>query len=87
MNAEPWMLTWPTCATVAESGLMTLDSWATHLPAPQTDVERAVLRRIVKRRAELAMAQLRQEAPEIAQKYGDLLETLRRVCGEQRRQG
>ena len=79
MKAEPWMLMWPTVAAVAEAGLITLDAWATHLPAPQTDVERTVYRRIFKRRAEVAQAELRREAPEVAVKYEALMESLRRA--------
>lgn len=64
-----WQKTYPTPATVADASLETLEAWATHLPLPQTDVERTVQRRIKARRDLLVAKSIREKTPEIADKF------------------
>lgn len=84
-----WQTTYPPLAMVMQAHWQTLDTWANSLPAPQTDVERTVYRRIHARRAELVQAEMREKAPEVAEKYESFMDRLRRIVDraphEQRR--
>lgn len=56
-----------------------LDKWMRELPPPQTDVERAVMRRIRKRHVETAATELRKEAPDVAQSVEKILDDIERM--------
>ena len=74
-----WQRTYPTLATVMEASFETLCTWCDQLPAPQTDVERTVLRRLQARRDELMGQQVREKAPHIAEKCNDIVDRLERL--------
>lgn len=74
-----WKTTYPPLATAMEAGFDTLVAWCENLPAPQTDVERTVLRRIKVRRDELLSMQIRQKAPEIADRLNDIIDKMERM--------
>ena len=57
-----WQTTYPSLATVSEASVETLTTWIESLPAPQTDVQRTVLRRLALRRQELMALELRAKA-------------------------
>lgn len=76
-----WQTTYPTLATAMAANFATLQTWADSLPAPQTDVERTVRRRLLARRNELAAIELRTKHPEIADKLNDLGDRLFKACG------
>ena len=61
-----WTKTYPALATVMVASFETLCTWHDNLPAPQTDVERTVMRRLLARRDELLRQQVRERAPDIA---------------------
>lgn len=65
--------TYPNLPTMMAADFATLCAWRRHLPAPQTDVQRTVRRRIEKRWGELRPreAPRRQE-----QSFGDVFEDL-----------
>lgn len=46
---EVWMRTYPTVAAVQQAHIDTIAAWLDHLPPPQTDVEKTVMRRIRRR--------------------------------------
>lgn len=71
--------TYPTVATVMVASLDTLQTWLTSLPAPQTDVERTVMRRLKARSDELFRQQLRQQAPGIADQFNDIIDKMERA--------
>jgi hypothetical protein len=74
-----WQSTYPSLATVMQAGFETLCTWCEKLPAPQTDVERTVMRRLTARRDELMGQQVRQQAPHIADKLNDIVDRLERL--------
>ena len=74
-----WQRTYPTLATVAVAGFETLCAWCGNLPAPQTDVERTVLRRLKARRDAMAAERIRKEAPAIANKFNEIIDRLERA--------
>jgi hypothetical protein len=76
-----WQKTYPTIATIQEASFETLCTWCEQLPAPQTDVERTVQRRLRKQREELAAVQLRRDHPDIADKMNALQDALERLAG------
>lgn len=80
-NPQPWMTEYPTLATVLAAGLQTLASWDQHLPPPQTDVQRALRRRLKQRLNELLSLELREKAPEIADKMNELYARLEKITG------
>lgn len=74
-----WQRTYPALATVMEASFETLCTWCDQLPAPQTDVERTILRRLKARRDELLGQQVRAKAPHIAEKFNDIVDRLERL--------
>lgn len=74
-----WQRTYPALATVMEASFETLCTWCDSLPAPQTDVERTVMRRLKARRDELMGQQVREQAPEIADKFNAIFDKLERL--------
>lgn len=74
-----WQRTYPTLATAMEASFETLCAWCDNLPAPETDVERTVLRRLKARRDQLLGQQVREHAPEIAEKFNDILDRMTRM--------
>jgi hypothetical protein len=76
-----WQTTYPTVATVQAANFETIHTWLDNLPAPQTDVERTVHRRLIARHTELAAQQLRTHHPTIADAYNKLGDTLERIVG------
>jgi Lar family restriction alleviation protein len=78
-RAMNWQTTYPTLATVMEAGFETVCTWCEKLPAPQTDVERTVMRRLHARRDVLAGEQLRAVRPDIADKLNELVDRLERL--------
>lgn len=71
-----WKTTYPTIADVAAASLETLDAWIDNLPSPQTDVDRAVSRRLRARRDELLAKEVREKAPHIADKFNEIIDRL-----------
>ncbi len=69
-----WRTTYPTMATMMEASFETLCTWLQKLPPPVNDVERAVSRRMIDRRNELLGQKVRANAPEIADRFNDILE-------------
>lgn len=74
-----WQRTYPPLATVMEASFETLCTWCEHLPAPETDVQRTVLRRLKARRDELMALQVREKAPHIADKFNDIIDRMERL--------
>lgn len=74
-----WKTTYPALATVMVASLETLQTWLTSLPAPQTDVERTVMRRLKVRSDELFRQELRQQAPGIADQLNDIIDRMERA--------
>lgn len=74
-----WTKTYPALATVMVASFETLCTWHDNLPAPQTDVERTVLRRLKARRDELLRQQVRERAPDIAAKFNDIIDKMERA--------
>jgi hypothetical protein len=74
-----WAQTYPPLAAVMQASVETLGTWCENLPAPQTDVERTVLRRLKARREELLRAQVREKAPHIAYKLNDIIDRMERM--------
>jgi hypothetical protein len=74
-----WTKTYPALATVMVASFETLCTWHDNLPAPQTDVERTVMRRLLVRRDELLRQQVRERAPDIAAKFNDIIDKMERA--------
>ena len=74
-----WQKTYPTLSTVNEAGFETLCTWCNELPAPQTDVERTVMRRLKARRDELLRQQLREKAPQLVDKFNHIVDRMERL--------
>lgn len=74
-----WTKTYPALATVMVASFETLCTWHDNLPAPQTDVERTVMRRLLARRDELLRKQVRERAPDIAAKFNDIIDKMERA--------
>lgn len=81
MKPQPWMTEYPTLATVMAAGLQTLASWDEHLPTPQTDVQRVVRRRLKQRLNELLSQELREKAPDVADKLNEIYTRLEKITG------
>jgi len=64
---------------VRAASFQTLDTWDNSLPSPQTDVEHTVRRRIKARLFEMAGKECREKAPEIADKWNELMNKLESV--------
>ncbi len=71
-----WKTEYPTISTVKRASLQTLNTWSDNLPAPQSDVERTVRRRIEKRLFESAAKECREKAPDIADKWNELVDKM-----------
>jgi hypothetical protein len=76
-----WQTEYPTVAMVSGAAFNTLQSWDEKLPQAQTDVERAVRRRIKKALFERAGEEVRAKSPEIADKWNDIMERVERLTG------
>lgn len=74
-----WQETYPTLEAVMAASLQTLCTWCDRLPQPQTDVERTVLRRLNARKDELFRQQVREKAPDIADKFNDIIDRMERA--------
>lgn len=74
-----WTKTYPALATVMVASFDTLCTWCDNLPAPQTDVERTVMRRLLARRDDLLRQQVREQAPDIAAKFNDIIDHMERA--------
>lgn len=67
-----WETEYPTVAVVNSADVNTLLTWEDNLHQPETDVERTVMRKIKKRAMELIGKEVRQENPDIAEKWNEL---------------
>jgi hypothetical protein len=76
-----WQKEYPTVATVNAAAFTTLQAWDEHLPPAQTDVERAVRRRIKKALFDRAVEEVREKAPDIADKWNGLMDQFERITG------
>lgn len=76
-----WQTTYPALATIMVANLDTLQTWADNLPAPQTDVERTVHRRLIARRDELGAQILRRDHPKIADTLDQLWTQVEKMTG------
>jgi hypothetical protein len=76
-----WQTEYPTVATVNGAAFATLQAWDEKLAPAQTDVERAVRRRIKKALFERAAEEVREKAPEIANKWNDLMDRIEGATG------
>lgn len=74
-----WKTEYPTIATINQASFETLLTWDECLPPPQTDVERTVSRRIEKRLFDMAGSQVREKAPDIADKWNELMDAVEKV--------
>lgn len=74
-----WRRTYPALATVAAASFETLCAWRENLPEPQTDVQRTLLRRLNARRDELMAKLVREKAPDIADKFNDIIDRMERI--------
>lgn len=70
-----WQKTYPTVADIGIASFDTLAQWHEHLPQAQTDVERAVRRRINARLDLLA----RQQAPEVMDRMDKVMDMARKL--------
>lgn len=73
---ELWKTEYPTLATVNEAALMTLDEWDKYLPAPETDVQRTIRRRIKAKMWERAEESVREHDPAAADELKALMDIL-----------
>lgn len=71
-----WARYYPDLGTVMRAPLQALEAWEKHLPAPQTDVERTIRRRLEKRLLELAATDFAEKHPE---KAAELIASLERI--------
>lgn len=75
-------MNYPTIAQVQVADLRQLFKWARDLPAPQTDVERTVHRRIERRledpvlQREAISARIHADSREIGRKWDDLISNI-----------
>lgn len=76
-----WQTEYPTLEMVNGAAFSTLQTWNSDLPPPQTDVERTIRRRIGKQLFERAAEEVREKAPDIADKWNDLMGKLERMAG------
>lgn len=67
-----WQKEYPTLADVKTANASTLYAWAEHLPEPDNDVQRTVLKRIKRRAWDESHDQLEELDPEIAAKMSEL---------------
>ena len=72
-----WRTTYPTLAAVQVASLQTALTWDEHLPAPQTDVDRTVRRRLKLRINQLTGIEIRRQAPELADQFNTILDRMR----------
>ncbi len=75
-----WQTTYPTLATVMQASPQTLLTWDEQLPPPQTDVELTIRSRIRR----LLDAELRKEAPHIADPLDKLWDVIEKATGRKR---
>jgi hypothetical protein len=76
-----WQTEYPTLATVNEAAFSTLQAWDEQLPAPQDDVQRTLRRRIKKQMMTRAGEEVREKAPEVAEKWNSLMDRIKNVMG------
>ncbi len=67
---------YPTVGEVMSACVDDLAVWHENLPPPQTDVERTVHRRVQKRGFELAAKKIRNDEPELANEWNDLMDKI-----------
>jgi ABC-type amino acid transport substrate-binding protein len=72
-----WQDTYPDLATMMLAGFETLAQWRERLPAPQTDVERTVRRRLEVRYQELGRKELRRQEPAIADRINAAIDKMK----------
>lgn len=77
-----WQTTYPCLAAVMEANFETLNTWVENLPAPQTDVERTVMRRLKARHKNLLREQINKHAPGFSEKFNDVVDRLSRLTGK-----
>lgn len=69
-----WKTTYPTLETVMLARFETLQQWDQNLPAPQTDVEHTVRRRLRKQMETLAGQHVRHVDPALADKWNKVMD-------------
>lgn len=87
-TAPTWARFYPDLGTVMRAPLQTLVTWDQHLPAPQTDVERTIRRRMKGRICKLLADEMTRQHPELVDELsrvvGKFEESLNRVLGNGR---
>jgi len=76
-----WQKEYPTIADVKLADASTVYAWSEHLPEPDNDVQRTVLKRIRHRAWDESQAQMKQLDPEIAKKMAELEEVASAILG------
>lgn len=71
-----WQTEYPTIATVNHAHEQTLQTWSDNLPAPQTDVERTIRKRIDAKLFEISAKVIREKAPDVADKFNEMTDLL-----------
>jgi len=64
---------------VNEAALSTLLVWNKDLPIAQTDVERTIISRVIKRAIKLAGRECSEQAPEVVDKWNELADLAKKV--------
>lgn len=75
-----WAAEYPTLEMVNSAAFLTLQTWDKNLPAPQTDVERTVRRRINKQMRTRAGEEVRAKAPDVADRWNDVMGKLEKIA-------
>lgn len=73
MSGRDWQTTYPSVEALNIAAFQTLQTWDERLPPPQTAVEHTVRRRIKRRLAALAEAELEKADAAFAARYKDTL--------------
>lgn len=79
---KSWEETYPSVAMVSEASAQTLHTWRERLPAPQTDVEHTVRRRIEARYIDACREEVRARAPAVADKWNELMDKVDKLTGK-----
>lgn len=74
-----WKQIYPTVAAAQGANFETVCAWCDNLPQPQTDVERAVMRRLQARREQLGRAEVRRLAPGLADQLNSIIDGMERL--------
>lgn len=75
-----WTAEYPTLEMVNSAAFVTLQTWHNNLPAAQTDVERTIRRRISKQMLERAGEEVREKAPDVADKWNDIMGRIEKLA-------